>query len=123
MHEGMYTRNQSRSREKENPGESDKKRRYAKKLKNETTQAKAMREKIRTGRADTRQTVAEIRKTEKLHRQGRKKTFQSREIPVSFRRAGAVIEKTGEENREDGNVSSEVLSAGSRITEEGISRL
>ena len=123
MHEGMYTRNQSRSREKENPGESDKKRRYAKKLKNETTQAKAMREKIRTGRADTRQTVAEIRKTEKLHRQGRKKTFKGRDTSKAIRRVEAVIEKPGEENREDGNVSSEVMSAGSRITEEGVSRL
>lgn len=37
------------------------------KLKNETSQAKAMRAKFRTGKADTSVTKAEAKKTAKLH--------------------------------------------------------
>ena len=45
---------------------------HAGKLKNETSRAEVMRKKLRTGKADTAKTKLEIKKTAKIHKQGRK---------------------------------------------------
>lgn len=72
MNDDIYTRDTGRSRNRVEPENTTKKRTHAEKLKNETSQAKAMRGKLRTGKADTSETKLDIKQTAKLHKQGRK---------------------------------------------------
>jgi len=75
MNEGIYTRDKSRSKAKEAPKNTAKKKSHAGKLKNEASQAEAMRKKLRTGKADTAETKVAAKKRKKLQRQGRKKIY------------------------------------------------
>lgn len=83
------------------------------KLKNETSQRKAMRAKFRTGKADNTITKSEIAKTNKLHKQGRKAAF--RNVAVS----GEVRRKFNEAN-EDQNAGGEAINAGGQVIENGL---
>ena len=71
MNEETYTRDKGAKRRVE-PENQTKNRSHAGKLKNETSRAEAMRKKLRTGKADTAETKLEIKKTAKIHKQGRK---------------------------------------------------
>ncbi|MBR4993322.1 MAG: hypothetical protein IKY04_03645, partial [Lachnospiraceae bacterium] len=83
------------------------------KLKNETSQRKAMRAKFRTGKADNTITKSEIAKTNKLHKQGRKAAFKN--VAVS----GEVRRKFNEAN-EDQNAGGEAINAGGQVVENGL---
>ena len=72
MNEGIYTRDKSSKRRVE-PENTARKKTHGDKLKNEQSRAKAMREKLRHGKADTAETKLEIKKTAKIHKQGRVK--------------------------------------------------
>lgn len=82
------------------------------KLKNETSQARAMRAKFRTGRADTSITKAEKVKTEKLHKQGRKAAYRGAAL------SGEVRRRLNESN-EDGNTGADAINAGIIAVENG----
>ena len=75
MNEGIYTRDKGRSKAKKEPDYTAKKKSHAGKLKNETSQAEAMRKKLRTGKADTAETKVAAKKRKKLQKQGRKKIY------------------------------------------------
>ncbi len=75
MNEGIYTRDKGRSGKKVKSDANTKKKAHAGKLKNETSQAEAMRKKLRTGKADISETKEELKKRKKLQKQGRKKIY------------------------------------------------
>lgn len=112
MNEGMYTRDSGGSRRRVEPGNTTKKRTYADKLKNETSQAQAMRGKLRTGKADTSETKLEVKKTAQLHKQGRK---TARKNVVN----GEIRHQMQEAN-EDNNVGGDAINAGSQVVENGL---
>ena len=80
------------------------------KLKNETSQAKAMRAKFRTGKADTSVTKAEAKKTAKLHSQGRKAAYKHAALSGEVRRR--ISEANG-----DGNAGADAINAGITVAE------
>ena len=82
------------------------------KLKNETSQAKAMRAKFRTGKADTSVTKAEAKKTAKLHAQGRKAAYKNAVL------SGEVRRKFAEAN-EDESAGADAVNAGMTAAEGG----
>lgn len=65
---------------------SEKKLRQGAKLKNETTQAEAMRKKLRTGKKDDSLTKEEKIEKAKLQRQGRKKAYANTQVASTARR-------------------------------------
>ena len=82
------------------------------KLKNETSQARAMRAKIRTGKADTSVTKAEKVKTARLHKQGRKAAYRNVAL------FGEVRRRLSESN-EDGSTGADAINAGVMAAEGG----
>lgn len=113
MNDDIYTRDTGGSRNRVEPENTTKKRTHADKLKNETSQAKAMRGKLRTGKADTSETKLDIKKTAKLHKQGRKAARKN--VAVS----GELRHQMNEAN-EDQNAGGDAINAGSRVVEDGI---
>ena len=113
MNDEIYTRDTGRSRNRVEPENTTKKRTHADKLKNETSQAKAMRGKLRTGKADTSETKFEIKQTAKLHKQGRKAARKN--VAVS----GELRHQMNEAN-EDQNAGGDAINAGSQVVEEGL---
>ena len=113
MNDDIYTRDTGRTRNRVEPENTTKKRTHADKLKNETSQAKAMRGKLRTGKADTSETKLEIKQTAKLHKQGRKAARKN--VAVS----GELRHQMNEAN-EDQNAGGDAINAGSQAVEEGL---
>ena len=113
MNDDIYTRDTGRSRNRVEPENTTKKRTHADKLKNETSQAKAMRGKLRTGKADTSETKLEIKQTAKLHKQRRKAARKN--VAVS----GELRHQMNEAN-EDQNAGGDAINAGSQAVEEGL---
>ena len=111
MNEEIYTRDKSAKRRVE-PENQTQSRSHAGKLKNETSRAEAMRKKLRTGKADTAETKLEIKKTAKIHKQGRK---AARKNVVS----GEIRHQLNEAN-EDQNAGGDAINAGSQVVENGI---
>ena len=112
MNEGIYTRDKGAKRRVE-PENQTKNRSHAGKLKNETSRAAAMRKKLRTGKADTAETKLEIKKTAKIHKQGRKAARKN--IAVN-----AEIRHQLNEANEDQNAGGDAIIAGSQVAEAGI---
>ena len=112
MNEGIYTRDKSPKLRVE-PEKQTQKRSHAGKLKNETSRAEAMRKKLRTGKADTAETKLEIKKTAKIHKQGRKAARKN--IAVN-----AEIRHQLNEANEDQNAGGDAIIAGSQVAEAGI---
>ena len=112
MNEGIYTRDKSAKRRIE-PENQTQSRAHAGKLKNETSRAEAMRKKLRTGKADTAETKLEIKKTAKIHKQGRKAARKN--IAVN-----AEIRHQLNEANEDQNAGGDAINAGSQVVENGI---
>ena len=112
MNEGIYTRDKSAKRRIE-PENQTQNKAHAGKLKNETSRAEAMRKKLRTGKADTAETKLEIKKTAKIHKQGRKAARKN--IAVS-----AEIRHQLSEANEDQNAGGDAIIAGSQAAEAGI---
>ena len=112
MNEGIYTRDKGAKRRVE-PENQTKNRSHAGKLKNETSRAAAMRKKLRTGKADTAETKLEIKKTAKMHKQGRKAARKN--IAVT-----SEIRHQLNEANEDQNAGGEAINAGSQVVENGI---
>ena len=112
MNEGIYTRDKGAKRRVE-PENQTQSRAHAGKLKNETSRAEAMRKKLRTGKADTAETKLEIKKTAKIHKQGRKAARKN--IAVN-----AEIRHQLNEANEDQNASGDAIIAGSQVVENGI---
>lgn len=113
MNDDIYTRDTGGTRNRVEPENTTKKRTHADKLKNETSQAKAMRGKLRTGKADTSETKLEIKQTAKLHKQGRKAARKN--VAVS----GELRHQMNEAN-EDQNAGGDAINAGSQAVEEGL---
>ena len=112
MNEGIYTRDKGAKRRVE-PENQAQNRSHAGKLKNETSRAEAMRKKLRTGKADTAETKLEIKKTAKIHKQGRKAARKN--IAVN-----AEIRHQLNEANEDQNAGGDAINAGSQVVENGI---
>lgn len=112
MNEGIYTRDKGAKRRVE-PENQTKNRSHAGKLKNETSRAAAMRKKLRTGKADTAESKLEIKKTAKIHKQGRKAARKN--IAVT-----SEIRHQLNEANEDQNAGGEAINAGSQVVENGI---
>lgn len=112
MNEGIYTRDKGAKRRVE-PENQTKNRSHAGKLKNETSRAAAMRKKLRTGKADTAETKLEIKKTAKIHKQGRKAARKN--IAVT-----SEIRHQLNEANEDQNAGGDAIIAGSQVAEAGI---
>lgn len=111
MDEGIYTRDKSSRYGDE--AEHTAKKSHTDKLKNETSQAKAMRKKLRHGKADTAETAAELMHTAKVHKQGRKAARKSRVV------SGEIRHQVNEAN-EDDNAGGEAIVAGSQTLEDGL---
>ena len=112
MNEETYPRDKSAKRRVE-PENRTQNRAHAGKLKNETSRAEAMRKKLRTGKADTAETKLEIKKTAKIHKQGRKAARKN--IAVT-----SEIRHQLNEANEDQNAGGEAINAGSQVVENGI---
>ena len=112
MNEEIYTRDKSAKRRVE-PENQTQSRSHAGKLKNETSRAEAMRKKLRTGKADTAETKLEIKKTAKIHKQGRKAARKN--IAVN-----AEIRHQLNEANEDQNAGGDAIIAGSQMADAGI---
>lgn len=112
MNEETYTRDKGAKRRVE-PENRTQNRSHAGKLKNETSRAEAMRKKLRTGKADTAETKLEIKKTAKIHKQGRKAARKN--IAVN-----AEIRHQLNEANEDQNAGGDAIVAGSQVAEAGI---
>ena len=112
MNEGIYTRDKSSKRRVELENTARKKT-HGGKLKNEQSRAKAMREKLRHGKADTAETKLEIKKTAKIHKQGRKAARKN--VAVS----GEIRHQLNEAN-EDNNAGGDAINAGGQLAENGI---
>ena len=95
MNEGIYTRDKGRSKAKKEPDYTAKKKSHAGKLKNETSQAEAMRKKLRTGKADISESAEAIKKRKKLQKQGRKKIYSDAAVS---RTAHSQVDKANEDN-------------------------
>lgn len=83
---------------------------HADKLMNETTQAKAMRAKFRTGKADNSETKAEQMKRKKLQKQGRKKIYKDAALSAKAHRQVS-------EANQDNNAGVDAVNAGSQVAE------
>jgi hypothetical protein len=112
MNEETYTRDKSAKRRVE-PENRTQNRAHAGKLKNETSRAEAMRKKLRTGKADTAETKLEIKKTAKIHKQGRKAARKNLAV-------NAEIRHQLNEANEDQNAGGDAIIAGSQAAEAGI---
>ena len=112
MNEEIYTRDKSAKRRVE-PENQTQSRSHAGKLKNETSRAAAMRKKLRTGKADTAETKLEIKKTAKIHKQGRKAARKNAVV------SGEIRHQLNEAN-EDQNAGGDAINAGSQVVENGI---
>lgn len=112
MNEEIYTRDKSAKRRVE-PENRTQNRAHAGKLKNETSRAEAMRKKLRTGKADTAETKLEIKKTAKIHKQGRKAARKNAVV------SGEIRHQLNEAN-EDQNAGGDAINAGSQAVENGI---
>ncbi len=86
---------------------------HADKLKNDDSRAIAMRKKLRTGKADNKESAAEIKKKAALRERGRRKAYKNAVISETMRR------QAGEAN-EDDNAGAEAMNAETKLTEEGI---
>jgi len=111
MNEGIYTRDKGRSKVKKEPDSTAKKKSHAGKLKNETSQAEAMRKKLRTGKADISESAEAIKKRKKLQKQGRKKIYS--EAAVS-RTVHSQVEKANEDN----NAGGDAVNSATEVTED-----
>ena len=112
MNEEIYTRDKGAKRRVE-PENQAQNRSHAGKLKNETSRAEAMRKKLRTGKADTAETKLEIKKTAKIHKQGRKAARKNAVV------SGEIRHQLNEAN-EDQNAGGDAIIAGSQVVENGI---
>ena len=112
MNEETYTRDKGAKRRVE-PENQAQNRSHAGKLKNETSRAEAMRKKLRTGKADTAETKLEIKKTAKIHKQGRKAARKNAVV------SGEIRHQLNEAN-EDQNAGGDAINAGSQVVENGI---
>ena len=112
MNEEIYTRDKGTKRRVE-PENQAQNRSHAGKLKNETSRAEAMRKKLRTGKADTAETKLEIKKTAKIHKQGRKAARKNAVV------SGEIRHQLNEAN-EDQNAGGDAINAGSQVVENGI---
>ena len=112
MNEEIYTRDKGAKRRVE-PENQAQNRSHAGKLKNETSRAEAMRKKLRTGKADTAETKLEIKKTAKIHKQGRKAARKNLAV-------NAEIRHQLNEANEDQNAGGDAIIAGSQAVEAGI---
>lgn len=96
MNEGIYTRDKSRSKAKEAPKNNTKNIPHAGKLKNEASQAEAMRKKLRTGKADIAETKAVVKKKKQLQKQGRKKAYSDAAVS---RTVHSQVDKANEDEK------------------------
>jgi len=100
MNEGIYTRDKGRSKVKKEPDSTAKKKSHAGKLKNETSQAEAMRKKLRTGKADISESAEAIKKRKKLQKQGRKKIYSDAAVSRTIH---SQVDKANEDNNAGGD--------------------
>ena len=100
MNEGIYTRDKGRSKAKKETDNTTKKKSHAGKLKNETSQAEAMRKKLRTGKADISESAEAIKKRKKLQKQGRKKIYSDAAVSRTIH---SQVDKANEDNNSGGD--------------------
>ena len=100
MNEGIYTRDKGRSKAKKETDNTTKKKSHARKLKNEASQAEAMRKKLRTGKADISESAEAIKKRKKLQKQGRKKIYSDAAVSRTIH---SQVDKANEDNNAGGD--------------------
>ncbi|SHN48455.1 Cell wall-associated hydrolase, NlpC family [Butyrivibrio hungatei DSM 14810] len=105
MNEGIYTRDKGRSKAKKEPDYTAKKKSHAGKLKNETSQAEAMRKKLRTGKVDISESAEAIKKRKKLQKQGRKKIYSDAAVSRTIH---SQVDKANEDNNAGGDAVNSV---------------
>ena len=108
----MFTRDKKPSRRIE-PANETKQKTYSKKLKNDLSRSEAMRQKFRTGKADTSETIAEKKKKAKLRKQG-KKHAKAKAVAASRVRSVAASQN------EDQSAGFDAINSGMTITEGAI---
>lgn len=113
MDDGIYTRDTGKSKRRVEPEKETKKKSHAEKLKNEASQAKAMRAKLRTGKKDNAESLEDIKKRKKLQKQGRKKIYA--DVAVS-REVHSQISSANEDN----NAGADVVNATTEVVETGV---
>ncbi|MBQ6409288.1 MAG: C40 family peptidase [Butyrivibrio sp.] len=111
MNEGIYTRDKGRSKAKKEPDYTAKKKSHAGKLKNETSQAEAMRKKLRTGKADISESAEAIKKRKKLQKQGRKKIYSDSAV-------SRTIHNQVDKANEDNNAGGDAVNSATEIAED-----
>lgn len=111
MNEGIYTRDKGRSKAKKEPDSTAKKKSHAGKLKNETSQAEAMRKKLRTGKADISESAEAINKRKKLQKQGRKKIYSDAAVSRTIH---SQVDKANEDN----NVGGDAVNSATELAED-----
>ena len=111
MNEGIYTRDKGRSGKKINQNATTKKKAHAGKLKNETSQAEAMRKKLRTGKADISETKDEIKKRKKLQKQGRKKIYADAAV-------SRTVHSQVSSSNEDNNAGVDAVNSATEVVED-----
>lgn len=84
---------------------------HARKLKNETSSAEAMRMKFRTGRKNISETKDELKKCKKLQKQGRKKVYKDAAV-------SRTIHSQVSSSNEDDNAGIDALNASTELLED-----
>ena len=103
---------------------------YADKLMNEATRAKAMREKLRIGKAETKESAAEKKMKAKLREQGRREAYKNakasknagvkKSTAVKSTAVSDVIRHQVSNTDEEGNAAADVADAEVRAAKAGI---
>ena len=105
-----FTRESKSSKRRVEPDAKTKEKTYGSKLKNDMSKSEAMRKKIRTGKADNRESLQEKKKKAKLRKQGRKKVYAETAVLTRVRSQMA-------EHNEDSNAGIDSFNLGGQLVE------
>ena len=105
-----FTRESKSSKRRVEPDVETKQKTYGSKLKNDMSRSEAMRKKIRTGKADNRESLQEKKKKAKLRKQGRKKVYAETAVLTRVRSQMA-------EHNEDNNAGIDSFNSGGQLVE------
>ena len=104
MNEKLHKRNKGRTLIKEE-AEITAKNSYGRKLRGETAQSSTLKKKLRAGKADTAESVAELKKKAKMREQGRRKSYADTVLT-------AGIHHLVDTGNEDENTAADVIEQG-----------
>ena len=102
-----FTRESKSSKRRVEPDAETQEKTYGSKLKNDMSRSEAMRKKIRTGKADNRESLQEKKKKAKLRKQGRKKVYAETAVLTKVHSQVA-------EHNEDNNAGIDSVNSGAQ---------